>query len=330
MEMKTITKEFSLEPLELDEEFEKEAFASVAKNRQYNYMKFVLTDDEPNANKQRVPVSEFPNLIQSGAFAPIKKYPNDLPDGHEGSTPLGVITHLKQYNNQIIGMAALWARERPEDVNFIKEAFAEKKPINISWEIGYMDSKVDEETGVEDLLDTSLQAAVLVGLPAYQGRTPVYAFSSINKPEDNTLDELEKLKSELEEFKTKLKDSEAALEATKPQLVELEQLRDFKATVEQKEAEAAKIKDIKTKFAEAGLEKDDKYFEDNREKFLSMDEASFEFFLQELVAFASQTKKDDKKPEDSTASQIPNFVSEGGSYDVSEIVQALRARQQKK
>lgn len=323
--MKTITKEFALEPLNPDEEFEKEAFASVARNRQYNYMKFVLTDDKPNANKQRVPLSEFPNLIKSGAFAPIKKYPKELPDGHDGATPLGVITHLKQTDNQIMGIAALWAKERPEDVQFIKEQLDKKEPLNISWEIGYMDSKVDEETGVEDLFDTSLQAAVLVGMPAYEGRTPVTAFSS-KKLEDITLDEINELKSQLESLKTKLSEKEAELEATKPQVTELEQLRDYKASVEQREAEATKIKDIKTKFAEAGIVKDEKYFDDNREKFLSMDDNSIEFMLQELVAVAS--KNDEEK--NSSASKVPNFVSEKGAYNVSEIVEALRERQAKK
>src|SRR3970040_1844662 len=95
---KTITKEFSLQ---LVEDFDDEAFAAVAKNKAFNYLKFILTDDQPNANKQLVPLEEFENLIQSGYFTPIKMALKRIEDGHEESFPLGVITHLKQENNLI-------------------------------------------------------------------------------------------------------------------------------------------------------------------------------------------------------------------------------------
>lgn len=156
-----------------------EAQASLLQNSAVSWAKFVLTDDQPNKNKQRVPVEEFDNLIKTGIFMPIKMAKGKINVGHDDSEPIGVITHLKKAGNKILALAALWHRERNEDIEYLKNLSKDKKPINISWEILYEDSKPSEEfDGVQDLLFTSLKAATVVGMPAYAGRTPILAIAA--------------------------------------------------------------------------------------------------------------------------------------------------------
>src|SRR4030067_2436711 len=80
-----------------DEEF-KEAIASLNLNPAFvRPIKFVFTDAFANANKQRIPEAEFMNVIKTGINMPIKIgqiKQNVIPEGHEGASPLGVITHL--------------------------------------------------------------------------------------------------------------------------------------------------------------------------------------------------------------------------------------------
>lgn len=302
---KTIIKKYKLEFA--DEE--QLAEAAIASNRSFNYLKFILTDDEPNANKQRIPQDEFANVIKSGFFTPLKMAEGEIEDGHDNSLPLGVVTHLQEDGNQIRGLAALWTEERPDDVGIILKAYAEKLPINISWELQYTASSFEED-GTENLHDVSLRAATIVGIPAYEGRTKVTQVASKNIKEDDILDELEKTQKELEDTKESLSTIQKELETVKEQLKEFEgsteelnTLREFKASID-KELESEKaLEVIKGKFADAGVEKEDEYFEDNREKLLSMDEDTLEFILQEFVSFASETDGDG---EASASQKVPN------------------------
>jgi len=170
---KFVTRE---EELQLVEQ-EGEAMSAVFKSPLVTTVKFILTDDEPNHNKQRVPREEFINIMNSGIFMPIKMAMGKIEDGHKGAIPIGVITHLKEEGNRIIGLAALWNKERPDDVEIIRKHYEEKRPLNLSWEIAYSDSKVDE-SGIENLINTALRAVTLVGIPAYGGRTPILAVAS--------------------------------------------------------------------------------------------------------------------------------------------------------
>lgn len=153
------------------------AFASVMLNPGVAWAKFILTDDRPNGNKQRVPQNEFANLIRSGIFMPLKMAIKEIKDGHDEAVPLGVITHLKEEDNKVLALAALWSRERPEDVEMLKKRFKDGSPINVSWEIQYADSVIEED-GVQALLGTELSGATIVGMPAYAGRTPLIAFAA--------------------------------------------------------------------------------------------------------------------------------------------------------
>lgn len=178
--------EFVLELLtenEAEESF-KEATSATTVNPAVTWAKFILTDDLPNRNKQRVPHEEFGNLIRSGIYMPIKMARGVIKKGHELSEPLGTITNLKEEvidgRNTIVGLAALWSRERPEDVSFIKAEAAEGRPLRLSWEILYKNSAVVD--GIEELHDVVLKASTLVGIPAYDDRTPILAIAAYGSP----------------------------------------------------------------------------------------------------------------------------------------------------
>jgi hypothetical protein len=283
-----------------------EAFASINLNPSVTWAKFVLTDDLPNANKQRVPSQEFDNLIKTGVYMPIKMAEGQISEGHAGAFPIGVISHLKKANNQVLGLAALWNKERPEDVDIIKKT----KNLQLSWEILYSESSKSED-GVEDLLGTALKGVTLVGMPAYQGRTPILTVAEKKNTEDKNMELEEKVK-ELEKDIVKKDEELESLRAIKAEsagiLEELETLRAFKSEVEAKQARAEKLGSIRAKFKEAEIEKDEEYFKNHEEMLLNLEEAELDFFIQELVAFAkaSDKKEEDKEDGESNSStKIP-------------------------
>ena len=324
---KTIIKDYKLEFAEDDDE--QLAEAAIAANQSFNYLKFILNDDEPNANRQRIPKEEFANLIRTGFFTPLKMAQGEIRDGHDMSSPLGVITHLKENDNQIRGLAALWSQERPDDVKLIREAYAEKKPINISWELAYMASSFEED-GTENLHDVSLRAATIVALPAYQGRTIAIEFASEKENENKTMEELEKTQKELQDTKELLTASDEEKKELKEKLAELDgqkdelaSLREFKASAEKELEQEKALKEIKDKFADAGIEKEDKYFTDNKDMLLALSTEALEFMLQELVSFSSKEKDND----DDVPAKIPAARNKKEkSLSPAEIAQRLRER----
>lgn len=168
---------------EIVDEFGNEATAGLLVNPTVTWAKFVLTDDKRNANGQRIPKDEFPNLMRSGVYMPLKMAVGEINRGHENSKPLGVITHLKELATQdgssaLVALAALWTQERPSDVTYIKDRFASNQPVNVSWEILYTTDSFNQEQDSIDLHGTTLKAATIVGDPAYQGRTPFLSVSA--------------------------------------------------------------------------------------------------------------------------------------------------------
>ena len=305
----------------------KEAVAAIANNPYITWAKFTLTDDKPNKNKQRVPEEEFDNLVKSGVHMPIKMAEGGISDGHDFTFPIGTITHLKKFKDRIVGLAALWYSERPEDVGIIKDKFNKKEPLNLSWELSYSDS--NENDGITDLRGVNLKAATLVGIPAYAGRTQITAVASENNEGDKTLEELEKIKGQLDESQSEvaeLKNKISEMESTASDAQkELDELRSYKSEIEAEKERAERLESIKNKFSEAGIEKEDSYFEEKKEVLLGLDEAALDFFVQEAVAFAA---KDDKKDKDEQASakKIPGFVSDKNEdYSMKELAEALRS-----
>jgi hypothetical protein len=322
--------------LEALAEEDKEAFSAINLNPAVTWTKFVLTDDRPNANKQRVPAEEFENLIKTGVYMPIKMAQGGIKDGHDESRPIGVITHLKKFKNQVIGLAALWSKENPEDVELVKSMYNDKRQLQLSWEILFANSNLTEE-GVEELRDTALRAVTLVGMPAYEGRTPILevAGKHEDKLEDESMEELEKLLKENAELKVSLGEKDALLTLKDAELAaistEKETLAQFKAAIDKEKADAEKLAEIKLQFKEAGIDKDEEYFGKNQEMFLSMEKTELDFMVQELVSFktASASKNDDTPIENP---EVPPVMggSKSGDLGPKELAGYLRSLESKK
>jgi hypothetical protein len=386
----------------------KEAFSAINLNPAVTWAKFVLTDDKPNKNRQRVPEEEFDNLIKTGVYMPIKMAQGSISEGHEGTFPIGAIAFLRKVKSQVLGLAALWDKERPEDVQLIRDYYKEGKPLQLSWEINFSESSMSDEN-VEELRGTSLRAVTLVGMPAYAGRTPIIAlaseqidklpdecfffvedgekdsegkttprslrhfpyknaegsvdFSKIKEIvekvpntilkdgskisdavasklledakvilsqnsslEDNKLEELEKALSKVADLEKEIKTKDEAfsaqsetLKTLQDSLKELDELREYKKGIEGEKEVADKIAKIKTKFSGANLNKDEKYFEDNKEKLLAMTDDSLDWMIQELVSFASANK-----PANSSLN-VPPFNSSSNKVDVKALVAELKS-----
>lgn len=428
-----------------------DAYASIMLNPYVRWAKFTLTDDLPNGNRERVPASEFDNLLISGVHMPIKMAEGRIEDGHEDATPIGVIAHLQKVVedgvNKIIGLAALWLNERPGDVSYLKSKLDDGDDVNLSWEMGAKD-RVLAEDGIYDWFGVSLKAATVVNRPAYLGRTQITAIAAKKKSADKWSDEyiknlpdssflyierggekdsegrteqrlrhfpvkddkglfdesrlkevlveagqsniptpvlkslkrtvatlLEKIEAgasleeiselditaplennnteehtvELEQLKQRvlelegllanaqsaLQEKETALATASASLEsltgekdgmasELEELRKFKKDIDDEIAKTEKLESIKTKFAEASLVRDEKYFTDNSEKLLAYSDEQLEFMIQELAAFSKTDAEASIK-----GKKMPNLNGTSGTISTHDIVVALKERKSK-
>jgi hypothetical protein len=300
--------------VQLVPEDDAEFFASVTKNPNITWAKFILADDQPNANKHVIPQDQFAGVIQTGIHMPIKMAAEEIAENHADSFPIGTITNLKQEGNRILGLAALWLKERTHDVQLLKEKFAAGEPLNLSWEMSAMAQA--REDGIEELSDIILNAATLVTKPAYEGRTPILALASKEGDPDPKAETTEVNVEELEQLKTQLADLQAKfdeLQAAKTaQDEELNTLRAFKAGIDAEASKASRFAAIKAQFVEAGLEMGDEYFEEKKDTLLALDESSINFMVQELVGLqariqASASKTDDKPTDKKVA--VPNIKS---------------------
>jgi len=314
-----------------------EAFASLLLNPYVTWAKFILTDDEPNGNGVRIPKEEFGNLIESGLHMPIKMTLENI-EGHDASLPIGVITHLQEAGNRIEGLAALWNSERPEDVGLLKDKYDNEETLNISWELGYSATADSEKyEGVMDLFHTVLKAATIVETPAYEGRTTILALAEMEKKNMDELKEkievLEKSLAELQEEKQELLDKldgkEATVEELTSQLDELEDLKSFKAEIEEKKEKEEKLNSVKEKFVEAGIKKEDEYFVENSETLLGLEEASLDFFIQEVVAFGksieAEKEEDDEDAQAELNEDMPPILGEGDEVSTSDLAKFLKS-----
>lgn len=337
---------------------EQEAQAALASNPSLKWAKFIFTDDKPNGNKQRIPKDEFPNILKTGIYMPIKMASGKIEDGHEYAEPLGTITHLKEEEDKVMGLAAFWTAEREDDINRLKTMADRENNPQLSWEVWYEESTIDED-GIEDLHGCVVRASTIVGRPAYQGRTPILAMSAqttSNEDEEQkdnfTMDfelkikELEDKLAELinqmtvreAEFATLKETSDqekaelqASLEAANTELAELrlfkQKIEELEAEVARLDAEAARLDEIKVKFSEAGVTKDESYFEENKEKLLAMEESVLEFLIQEMatVAKAAVASLNEKNIE------VPNLTGDLPiTKDAKKLGRLLREQSNKK
>lgn len=246
------------------------AFASEM-NPMQTYVRFVLTDDKPNANGIRIPKEEFMNLVNSGIFMPIKMalVTEDF-KGHFNSVPLGVIAHLEisDSGDEVIGVGVLWNEEFEDEIAVIKER-VNKGKAQLSWEIAFTDEEVErteEGERVRVLKGTFLRATTVVDFPAYQGRTPIIEVDT----EDDSTHHDDRKKKKRKKKKKKSEDIEIETEE-----VEVEIEVDIEIETDEDEIEESKpIKLPVETFAgdqekekEKNVEKLQKEFDELQEKF---------------------------------------------------------------
>ncbi|MCJ7720857.1 hypothetical protein MUO98_00405, partial [Candidatus Bathyarchaeota archaeon] len=162
-------------------EFVGEAIASAIISPSVAWAQFILTDDQPNGNRQRVPLVEFDNIIETGLHMPIKMAEGQVSEGHDDTKPIGTISFLKkeltEAGNRIVALAALWSKERPDDVELLKELMDTEDGVNVSWELSFGDVEAGEGGSI-DFRDVALNAVTIVARPAYQGRTRFLALAA--------------------------------------------------------------------------------------------------------------------------------------------------------
>uniref|UniRef100_A0A6M3LFI5 Prohead protease n=1 Tax=viral metagenome TaxID=1070528 RepID=A0A6M3LFI5_9ZZZZ len=175
--MKDTTFNISLNFIE-DNELAQAGIPEEYKNPLLTWVRFIFTDDQPNANKQGISQDEFPNLMKSMAFMPIKaNFDSEFGlEGHSDARIIGVIKAGQQQGNSIVAVGALYADEHPDVVEFFKKEMAEGNSVDFSWEIRYKDS--EDKDGVEWLKNITTKAVTAVQHPAYEGRTPLVSISA--------------------------------------------------------------------------------------------------------------------------------------------------------
>jgi hypothetical protein len=336
----------------------KEVVAAISRNPTLKWIKFVLTDDSPNANNQQIPREEFANLIKTGIHMPIKMAQGFIREGHEFAIPIGSITNLIEREHTVEGIAGLWKKEFPDEVDLLQERASSDNKPQLSWELLYRDSTLDSND-VEVFEGVSLSAATFVESPAYEGRTPVVVMASKDKTSDadykivteeyNIMEEqLKLLQSQVEtllgekdtlvsELAT-LKETFDALEAEKGELASAnEELSEFKAGVESAEALKAKLAALTELFAQSDVSLPADYLEDDekREKLLAMNLNEVEFLIQELQSFPKEDgaggEEEAGKKKHLGSKEAPNV---GGDADVEwtpeEIAEAMRKDREEK
>jgi len=324
----------------------KEVMAAMSRNPTLKWIKFVLTDDALNVNKQRIPKNEFANLVNTGVHMPIKMAEGAILEGHEYSVPIGTITALAERDSYVEGIAALWSREFPEEIKILEEMSKSDKKPQLSWEIMYQDS-VAEETG-EALKDVALRAATIVGMPAYEGRTPILTMASKDKKEGDAdykivteevdtmeIKDLEEkivaLTGEKETLATQLKEMQTAMEALTQ---ERDTLAAFKHEIDASNEKTQKLASITELFTKSGVTLPEDYLSDETkaEKLLGMDLSQLEFMIQELAVFSVKKPADEiasEKHSITTKKTIPNISDKSDELTPKEIAQKMREEREK-
>jgi len=261
-------------------------------NPNLGWMEFILTDNQPNDNKQGIKSEAFAGLIQSGLFMPLKMALGEIQQDHSEARPLGTIASLEDQTEKIFGKAAIWKLFRANDYKMLLEMSSKKEPINISWELSYTESDIDED-GVEWLGDPVLTAAAIVGLPAYGNRTPVLSVAS--KKDEGETDMEEKKVPESEEPETEETKTEVVVnvsvdaEEVKSLRKQVEDLEEYKETRETEDAKASMLKQRIGMFAEAGFDFTDEEIETNELVWLELSDEAFQSMLK-LMVNIKQTK----------------------------------------
>lgn len=162
-------------------------------------LSLILTDFEPNRNKQAIPRAEAENILRTAVNSPLKiNFDGTEYYGHKGATPIGTIVEPVMGSDNgrevILAEAIVWNDINPEVDEHIKLAFAEG--VGTSWEIYFDEEKsTTDNNGVEWLGGCVFAGTCIVDTPAYgPNRTRLLAIAEelhnrdTNSEKDNMAD----------------------------------------------------------------------------------------------------------------------------------------------
>jgi hypothetical protein len=157
-------------------------------------LSLILTDFEPNGNKQGIPLAERDNIIATALHQPLKiNFTGDGYTGHTGAIPIGPITAayagIDNGRDVIMGDAVIWNEVYNDIAEHLKVAFSEG--VGTSWEIYFEDAETDTN-GVNWLHGCVFAGTCVVEVPAYgPNRTRVLAIAEALEAKEDTLTEVE-------------------------------------------------------------------------------------------------------------------------------------------
>jgi hypothetical protein len=276
---------------------------------------FVFADDKPNQNRQGIPFSEFERIAKSAIGMPVKmKFTGYGTGNHEGSIPIGVIQNMEIKTisddfHQLVAQAALWNGEYPEEIAWLKKAFADGKAPGISYEINY--NEFDTIDSVQWLKNSFTGAATFVETPAYGTRTALIALASttdkqtleegilaiaekLSAPKGgNSVDEkeLEALKSERDNFKAEAATKQQEIESLTTKIGEKETELETLKTENTNLKTAALVDSRLREYQSAGFTLEAEASEAKKTLFASFNDEQWTSYLADLVAIKAAAAK---------------------------------------
>lgn len=173
------------------------------------------------------------------------------------------------------------------------------------------------------------------------------------KLEEGTLDELNEIKAKLQDVEAKLTtaleeitvknaaiaEKETALAGKETELASLTErltaleteivpLKELKASLDAEAEKSAKLEALKTKFTDAGIVKDDTYFNENYDSLVALDDTSLNFMIQELKAFAEESGTSNSSVKKTKIPVLPH--NDDGEISVKDMATYLRENRAKK
>jgi len=305
--------------------------------------KFVFADDQGNNNHQGIQESEFNNIIRSSIGTPVKMKFLGMAAGHEGSIPIGHIRTMTKITegdtNKLVADATLYADEFPDEIQYLKDAYAAGDAPGISYELLYSES--EESGGIEWLKKVITKAATFVRHPAYGSRTALMALATDKNIDDqqfvtavsqlasdwsqaSKIEETQggnnMTEEEIKELQAALAEAESAVNRLKEELaakdaviaekdtalaetnLKVTELTDKIATAEKEAVKAARI----ARVTEAGfkLGADDEAIAKKQDFLVGLSEEAFETYITDLV----EAKKTTQTASASDRSTVKTFL----------------------
>ena len=307
--------------------------------------KFIFADDKGNSRNQGIKLDDFDEVIKTSIDMPVKmNFSSDGVGGHFGSYVIGHITKMTKEvaedgSNVLMAWAALYNDEFPEEIKFLKEAYASGNPPGISYEISYSSPII--EGGIEWLKNIFTTAATFVKHPAYGKRTALLALASakddaefmdrmkaivaqagdnLSEESDdeggNIVDEkeLEKAREELARLQAEAETRTAEIERLREEV----NTRDGQISTLTSEIESLKrdkiLDERVRRYVEAGLsleaeaEKADK----TKEFLLSLSEDAFEVYISQITELS--TKKRTEASDDEKLPKLDGNITDTISF----------------